>query len=89
MQKIAEFRKRTRYSQNKLAAELGVSGSAICEIEAGKRNLTYKQIRKLLELGASLEEVFGENFGYQKAEPVGPDALQEIRDRLDRLEGKA
>jgi transcriptional regulator with XRE-family HTH domain len=87
MQKIAFFRKRNGYSQAKLAAELGCSGAVISEIEIRKRSPTFAQAKKLLELGATLEEIFGENFGYKK-EPVAEATLENILKRLDKLEGR-
>lgn len=64
-----------KLTQQALAEALGVtSASAICEIEKNRSNLTYSQIEKLLNMGATLNEIFGDCFGYAKIDPP-PKAL--------------
>ncbi|MDR2555278.1 MAG: helix-turn-helix domain-containing protein [Fibromonadaceae bacterium] len=88
MQKLKDFRVRMRLTQQALAEILGLVGaSAICDIEKNRANLTYPQIVTLLEMGATLDELFGKDFGYCKCDPPN-DLFFEIMERIEKLEKK-
>lgn len=59
-QRIKEIREGKRLSQNALARKSGAAQSAICEIEAGKRQPTYEVLEKIIVSGfdMSLPEFF-------------------------------
>ena len=59
MDGFRHFRYRLDLKQRELAEHLGVSASAVSEIENGDRLPTYNQIKTLLQLGATVEELFG------------------------------
>jgi len=82
MQNIRDFRKRKNLTQQALAEVLGLAAaSAICDIEKNKSNLTYSQIEKLLNMGATLTELFGTEFGYSPNNPP-PKASQNVKNFL-------
>jgi len=88
MQNLLKFRQRMKLTQEELAVKLGVANaSAISGIEKDKRNLTKPQIEKLLKMGATLTEVFGDDFGYSKNAPHNQD-MQKVWAKIDELENK-
>jgi len=56
---IKEFRERKMWAANMLARNLGVSPSTYGNWEKGKRDPSFGIVQKLLELGATTEELFG------------------------------
>ena len=57
--RIALIRLRTNKSQEKLAGDVGMSASYLCQLERGRRNPTVK---KLLRISAALNVDIGEFF---------------------------
>jgi transcriptional regulator with XRE-family HTH domain len=56
---LKKFRERMKFKQNELAKELGQSPSNYHHWETGKYEVTFSAIKKLFEMGATVEELFG------------------------------
>lgn len=56
---LIEFCRRIGINQTELAEQCGVSKAVVSQWNSGKRFPSYESIRKLLELGATVEELFG------------------------------
>jgi transcriptional regulator with XRE-family HTH domain len=56
------FRDRMGFNQADLAEKLGVKQQNVSTWEAGKAYPSYSVIKKLLKLGAMVEELFGDNY---------------------------
>jgi len=56
---LKKFRKRMDFKQNQLAEMLNVSPVAYNFYEKGKNEPDFKTYKKLFELGATVEELFG------------------------------
>lgn len=93
---IKSFRKRKGYSlQADLAEAAECSVATISSIERGERKPSYELSVKLLELGATVEELFGVPCNCNKVEakaeepaprPSQQDAFREVFQRLEALE---
>lgn len=81
MVKIKEFIRRAGIrDQEDLADRLGVKRSAVASWSSGERNPTYDTCVRLLDLGMTVEELFG------KAYPSTVGALdEEFRRKADYL----
>ena len=82
-------------TQADLADALGTDQTSVSIWESGKGFPKSETIKKLLELDATVEEIFefpyNEKHGLIKAEPNSNDLLKEFKElkaRMDVLEGK-
>lgn len=58
-QRIQELRKKTGYSQEKFALTIGMDRSYYASVEAGKRNISIVNIKKIADgLNVTLEVLF-------------------------------
>ena len=58
-QRIQELRKQTGLSQEKFALQIGMDRTYFASVEAGKRNISINNIKKISDgLGISLSELF-------------------------------
>lgn len=56
---MQELRKQTGLSQEKFALQIGMDRTYYASVEAGKRNIAIRNIKKIADgLGVSLEELF-------------------------------
>jgi len=78
-QRIAMLRKQKDWSQDDLARRIGISRTALTQIELGNRNLDIMELQKLsLVLGFSMDEIMSTNFEIdQKLEEV--QSIKEIK----------
>lgn len=53
------FRRRLNKSQAEIASDVGVTASMVAQWESGKKNPSFETLKKLLEMGATTEELFG------------------------------
>lgn len=59
--RIRELRKATGLSQEKFAAKVGIDRTYYASVEAGKRNISIMNIKKIADgFGVSLSELFKE-----------------------------
>ncbi len=73
--RIAEIREQLGLSQSGLAREVGISQSAISQIEAGERNPTYEMLRQIATaLGVSVAHLVGGD-----VEGLTPDEIVHFR----------
>ncbi len=57
--RIRELRKKTGLSQEKFAIQIGMDRTYYASVEAGKRNIAIRNIKKIADgLGVSLSELF-------------------------------
>jgi len=56
---LKQFRERMKLKQNELAKELGQSPSNYHHWETGRYEVTFSAMKKLFEMGATVEELFG------------------------------
>ena len=57
--RIQELRKRTELSQEKFALQIGMDRTYFASVEAGKRNISIQNIKKIADgLSISLSELF-------------------------------
>jgi len=66
---LKKFRKRMEFRQNQLAEMLDVSPVAYNFYEKGKNEPDFKTYKKLFELGATVEELFGINYSPSRIPP--------------------
>ena len=92
---IRQFRDRMRLNQSELADKLGIVQGNITKWESGKGTMSFSVAKKLLEMGATVEELFGIEYadmhGYVKPEPVPFDlfaAVRSVEARVAALENK-
>lgn len=95
MDGIKAFRKRINCNQLELAEKLEISGNTVSQWESGLRKPSYEVLKQLLELGATVEELFGVPCNCNKVEakaeepaprPSQQDAFREVFQRLEALE---
>ncbi|MDR1830902.1 MAG: helix-turn-helix domain-containing protein [Candidatus Fibromonas sp.] len=75
---------RRRISQVELAEVLGVHQSAVSQYVSGKSGVVFDKVEKLVELGITPEELFGETIGKKMREAIIKDYLSksgEIKDQ--------
>ena len=57
--RIQELRKKNGLSQEKFALQIGMDRTYFASVEAGKRNIAVKNIKKIADgLGVSISELF-------------------------------
>jgi len=57
--RIQELRKKTGLSQEKFALQIGMDRTYFASVEAGKRNIAVKNIKKIADgFGVSISELF-------------------------------
>lgn len=57
--RIRELRKKTGLSQEKFALQIGMDRTYFASVEAGKRNISIRNIKKIADgFGVSLSELF-------------------------------
>lgn len=62
LQRVRELRIKKGWSQNQLAELTGISQTTISEMENGKRNKMYNNIKKLAQvLGVTMEQLEGDD----------------------------
>jgi len=69
------FMNRRRISQVELAEVLGVRQSAVSQYVSGKSGVVFDKVEKLVELGITPEELFGETIGKKMREAIIKDYL--------------
>jgi transcriptional regulator with XRE-family HTH domain len=58
-ERIKEFRKQAGLSQEKFALHIGMDRTYFASVEAGKRNISIQNIKKIADgLGVSISELF-------------------------------
>jgi len=57
-------------TQSELAKKLGIKSANISEWEKGTGTPSFAQVKKLLEMGATVEELFGIPYAGQGGQPV-------------------
>ena len=73
--RIAEIREQAGLSQSALARAIGISQSAISQIESGERNPSYDMLRQLAQaLGVSVPHLVG-----AEVEKLNPDEQEHFR----------
>jgi transcriptional regulator with XRE-family HTH domain len=60
---IARFCKRMGYTYADLSKLIGMTQSLIGQAAAGRTKLSYENLLKLIQLGATAEELFGDEIG--------------------------
>lgn len=91
---IRIFRERCGYrTKSDLARELGLSSQVVSMWESGEREPSFQVAKRLLELGATVEELFGVDcrgscpHAAQEPEPSGmPEWARRMEARMDQLE---
>jgi predicted transcriptional regulator len=66
---------RQKISQTELAEALGVHQSAVSQYVSGKSGVVFDKVEKLVELGITPEELFGEAIGKKMRETIIKDYL--------------
>jgi len=82
---LIKFRKRMDFRQNQLAEILNVSPVAYNYYEKGKNEPDFKTYKKLFELGASVEELFGVSYGGAKPPPADLKVSKEEAKEIVRV----
>jgi transcriptional regulator with XRE-family HTH domain len=97
---FASFLHRKKISQPKLAKALGVANATVNMYCKGRSDITFGKVEKLVDLGITPEELFGEIAGkklrdmcvndYLAEQAKEADVLKEVRElRADLKEMKA
>lgn len=86
--RIAYFRNRSKFSQEQLASEIGISRPSLTQIELGKRNASALELVRLSDvLNFSLDEMMSADFKYDA--PLATEKQEEyvpvIRESEPRL----
>jgi len=69
------FMNRKKISQTELAEVLDVHQSAVSQYVSGKSGVVFDKVEKLVELGITPEELFGENVGKKMRDSIIRDYL--------------
>ncbi|MCL2282610.1 MAG: helix-turn-helix domain-containing protein [Fibromonadales bacterium] len=69
------FMNRQKISQTRLADVLGVHQSAVSQYVSGKSGVVFDKVEKLVDLGITPEELFGEVAGKKMREAIIRDYL--------------
>jgi len=69
------FMSRQKISQSELAEALDVHQSAVSQYVSGKSGVVFDKVEKLVELGITPEELFGENVGKKMRDAIIKDYL--------------
>ncbi|MDR2999775.1 MAG: helix-turn-helix domain-containing protein [Fibromonadaceae bacterium] len=85
---LKKFRERIELRQNQLAEKLGATSAAYNNWEKGKNELSHNIYKKLFELGATVEELFGIEYNKRNNLVSGEPPVQGPDDRLARLEAR-
>lgn len=80
---IRNFRERMRFNQAELAEKLGIIQQNVSVWESGKGFPSFQVAKKLLELGATVEEVFG--IKYTSANKIPPIDMFNIADDVAEI----
>ena len=64
------FMNRQKISQTELAKILDVHQSSISQYVSGKSGILFDKVRKLVELGITPEELFGDDLGQKMRENI-------------------
>ena len=87
---IRKFRENKNLTQADLAKILKIDQTSISNWEKGKNPPTFKQAKKLFEMGITVEELFGIDYekmhGYTKIEAANNDLLLQILKKLALVE---
>jgi len=71
------FMNRKKISQTELAEVLDVHQSAVSQYVSGKSGVVFDKVEKLVELGITPEELFGENVGKKMRDAIIRDYLSQ------------
>ncbi len=82
---LKKFRERKRFRQNQLAEMLGISNTVYNYWEKGRNNPSFVIYQKLIEMGATVEELFGIPYS-ARADEGEPGLLEEIKNLKKRVE---
>jgi len=93
---IKEFRRRKGWKQADLAKTIGMDQTSISFWESGKLPQSFRVVKKFLEIGATVEELFSINYNemhnltIKEAAPVSSNdsltlQVQRIEARLEEL----
>lgn len=89
---IDQFCERKGMSRKELAEQLGVTPAVICNYAKSKNYPTVNNIKQLISLGITIEELFGEEYGKKIREnsssffySKNPDFQQGVKEVLARL----
>ena len=74
---ILGFMGRKKILPKELAKKLNCTESMISCLISGKSKLTYDKIKKLFEMGATVEELFGVAYTGQAGQPVNLASLSD------------
>jgi transcriptional regulator with XRE-family HTH domain len=96
--RLAKIREDAGYTQSSLAREVGISQSAISQIEAGERNPSYETIRQIAEamklspaylVGAEVEGLTeSERILFRQYRGMSDEAKRELEQFADYLRAK-
>ncbi len=78
------FMNRQRISQTELAEALGVHQSAVSQYVSGKSGVVFDKVEKLVELGITPEELFGETMGKKMRETIIRDYLSKSGETINQ-----
>jgi len=74
---LSGFMHRRKMGQVKLAKELGITQQTISMYCNGKATPSYATIKKLLQMGATVEELFGIPYTGQSGQPLNLASLSD------------
>jgi Plasmid maintenance system antidote protein len=74
------FMNRKKISQTELAEVLDVHQSAVSQYVSGKSGVVFDKVEKLVELGITPEELFGETAGKKMRDSIINDYLSKSGD---------
>lgn len=96
--RIAQVREEKQLTQSGLAREMGVSQSAVSQIEAGERNPSYEMLREIAKaLGVSVPHLVGapveklspeEETHFRQFRGLSPEAREELQEFAAYLQHK-
>ena len=96
--RIAQVREEKQLTQSGLAREMGVSQSAVSQIEAGERNPSYEMLRDIAKaLGVSVPHLVGapveklspeEETHFRQYRGLSPEARAELQEFAAYLQHK-
>jgi len=79
------FMNRQKISQTELAEALGVHQSAVSQYVSGKSGVVFDKVEKLVELGITPEELFGETMGKKMRDAIIRDYLSKSGETTNQI----
>jgi predicted transcriptional regulator len=77
------FTSRKKISQTELSKILGVKQSSVSQYVSGKQGIVFDKIEKLVELGITPEELFGEKLGKKFREDIIKEHFENSKIDID------